>query len=584
LLHPITSLRPWAKLPQGERDQIALTAYGLHHWHNTWCSEPITRKQRQFPVALLDQSRPLIKGQLDLNSYQPSEQPLVSCLMVTRARPELALRAIHCFQLQSYPARELVIVDDDPGDTLARAVAALADPRIVHMRLANQGLRLGELRNIALDRASGAYVTQWDDDDLSDPERLEIQLAAIQLLKADACFLERHQLWWPQQRRMAFSTRRAWEGSFVCAKALVPRYPALAKGEDTPVTTRILQGSRVALLDVPQLYTYVFHGQNTFDATHWDQHWQAATATFEHAAYAGMLAHLATRHRLNPNGQMLHPHHSPLPRREEVIRPSHRSRAAGESILIATPIKNAARHLPRFLANLRRLSYPHQQITLALLESDSDDNTHGILSQLLPDLRTQFARVELLQHNFSYHSEQPRWAVGEQSRRRSVLAQSRNLLLKQALQDETWLLWLDVDVADYPADVIDRLLAVGKDIVVPNCVVAPNGRTFDYNSFKLAPGAEQIDWTPHIIDGLLQPPIGLGRHYLNDLRSHDLVEIDAVGGTMLLVRAELHRQGLIFPEQSYKHYIETEGLAMLAKDMGFRCWGLPNLEIVHPSV
>jgi peptide chain release factor subunit 1 len=27
--------------------------------------------------------------------------------------------------------------------------------------------------------------------------------------------------------------------------------------------------------------------------------------------------------------------------------------------------------------------------------------------------------------------------------------------------------------------------------------------------------------------------------------------------------------------------IETEGLAMMAKDMGVECWGLPDLEILH---
>jgi len=27
--------------------------------------------------------------------------------------------------------------------------------------------------------------------------------------------------------------------------------------------------------------------------------------------------------------------------------------------------------------------------------------------------------------------------------------------------------------------------------------------------------------------------------------------------------------------------IETEGLAMMAKDMGIECWGLPDLEIRH---
>jgi hypothetical protein len=50
---------------------------------------------------------------------------------------------------------------------------------------------------------------------------------------------------------------------------------------------------------------------------------------------------------------------------------------------------------------------------------------------------------------------------------------------------------------------------------------------------------------------------------------------------MLLVRADLHRDGLVFPSYSHRLYIETEGLAMMAADMGHRCWALPQVRIVH---
>ena len=51
---------------------------------------------------------------------------------------------------------------------------------------------------------------------------------------------------------------------------------------------------------------------------------------------------------------------------------------------------------------------------------------------------------------------------------------------------------------------------------------------------------------------------------------------------MLLIHADIHREGLVFPTFSYKLHIETEGLAIMARDMGYTCWGLPNLEIFHP--
>jgi len=76
-----------------------------------------------------------------------------------------------------------------------------------------------------------------------------------------------------------------------------------------------------------------------------------------------------------------------------------------------------------------------------------------------------------------------------------------------------------------------------------------------------------------------------GNHPIHHLRGNGseslVVEIDSVGGTMLLVRADLHRDGLVFPPFPYRRYIETEGLAMMARDMGARIYALPNVEIVH---
>jgi hypothetical protein len=161
-----------------------------------------------------------------------------------------------------------------------------------------------------------------------------------------------------------------------------------------------------------------------------------------------------------------------------------------------------------------------------------------------------------------------RWAQGIQYDRRTILAKSRNHLLFRALDDEDWVLWLDVDVIEYPADILERILSTGKDIVQPHCVTDYGGPTFDRNA-----------WRDH------------GRLHMDDLREEgELVELDAVGGTMLLVRADLHREGLIFPPSRYGKEsprarptgeVETEGLGIMALDMGYRCWGMPRLEIKH---
>jgi Anp1 len=172
----------------------------------------------------------------------------------------------------------------------------------------------------------------------------------------------------------------------------------------------------------------------------------------------------------------------------------------------------------------------------------------------------------------------PRWSRDWQVQRRAILARSRNHLLSRALADEDWVLWIDADVLDYPADIVERLLATGKDIVHPHCLIKLRHepiKTFDLNA-----------WRDH------------GKLHMNDLRAEgDVVPLDSVGGTMLLIKADVHRDGLIFPPFLYgkpnplvrrnvffpasEGEIETEGLGVMARDMGYECWGLPNLEILH---
>jgi hypothetical protein len=216
-----------------------------------------------------------------------------------------------------------------------------------------------------------------------------------------------------------------------------------------------------------------------------------------------------------------------------------------------------------------------------MLESDSEDGTEQRLAALRRGLEQRFRRVSLWKEDFGFRPSGPRWAPELQRQRRSILARSRNLLVERALAPEhEWVLWIDVDMVGLPPDLIQRLTAAGQDIVVPHAVSAETGDTFDLNTWRLEPGAA-VDSRRWLVDGLLQPPRGLGRQYLGQLEEHPLVEVDAVGGCVLLVRADLHRVGLRFPEEPVEGLIETEGLAALARARGIRCYGLPRLRVVH---
>lgn len=247
------------------------------------------------------------------------------------------------------------------------------------------------------------------------------------------------------------------------------------------------------------------------------------------------------------------------------------------TVLILTPAKTASRYLDGYFAALEALTYPHDRLSLGVLEGDSHDDTFAQLEQRMPVACPGFSTKRLFKKDFgaTVPPGVPRFEAVYQATRRAVLARARNHLLFSALRDHDWVLWLDVDVIEFPSDIIQRLIALDLDIVHPHCVLEYGGKTFDRNA-----------WCDN------------GKLHMEDLRGRGRVRLDSVGGTMLLVRADRHRDGLVFPPFFYGAQsrwarsphplrgssvgeIETEGLAIMAKDMGIECWGLPDLEILH---
>ncbi|MFE9066735.1 glycosyltransferase [Streptomyces violaceusniger] len=610
VLYP--KLSPAAAELFGPRQVDLDRAHAVHHWSGSWDREDSgatgvsTRRQVSFWTS--QDLQPCAHGLVDLDAQRRrwaagSPAPTVSCLMVTKDRLPLAERAIRCFLAQTYSRAELVVVDDGADGAIEDHVRDLADERIRLHRLPPEGRTLGELRNIAVDLATGSYVCQWDDDDLYDPERIEVQLAAVLALDATACFLARERLWWPARRTMAISGVRVWEGSMLCAKEALPRYPQLRRGEDSPVAEAVVRGGRTVSLDAPELYTYVFHGANTFDEPHFTSLFDAATQVWSTgSAYVDQVHAMAARLPLDsadvpeadvPEADVPEAEDTaentpdPSARVPHARRPApvyvHADADGHPPLLVLTPLKDAAAFLPRYLDNLRALDHPRDALSVGLLEGDSRDGTWQALQDALPALEADFRRVTLVRRHFGLRLTGPRWERSVQRQRRSALAMARNHLLSRALADERWVLWLDVDVTDHPADLVQRLLGAREEIVAAHCVTEPGGPSFDLNTFVLHPDAGALDWDRWLRDGILQPPKGFARSYLDELRGHERVRVDAVGGTALLIHADLHRDGLVFPAVPYRRLIETEGLAALAQDMGVTCWALPGVEVVHPA-
>jgi glycosyltransferase involved in cell wall biosynthesis len=105
-----------------------------------------------------------------------SRAPFVSVVLTTRDRPRLLSIALACYQHQSYPERELIVVDDGaafPAD--ARAVAAVGG-RLIRTE---PGTPLGTKLNRGVSEARGPLCQKMDDDDWYAPRFLETIVSAL---------------------------------------------------------------------------------------------------------------------------------------------------------------------------------------------------------------------------------------------------------------------------------------------------------------------------------------------------------------------------------------------------------------------
>ena len=222
---------------------------------------------------------------------------MISCLTVTQPpRLDLLRRAVADFARQVYSERELLIVHDgDPrfGDEVD--VLASAHPNaVIRVLAAPRGLTLGELRNAAIDGARGGFICQWDDDDRYHPLRLELQWNALMRENADCCvlsdqlhwFADCGELYWDDWDSEAYPMNFV-QGTLLARKRDLPRYRALARGEDTPFMLELLAADQriVRLRDCGWSYVYVCHGRNAWNDAH-----HAAISRLKHLRPARLLA------------------------------------------------------------------------------------------------------------------------------------------------------------------------------------------------------------------------------------------------------------------------------------------------------
>jgi mannan polymerase complexes MNN9 subunit len=272
-----------------------------------------------------------------------------------------------------------------------------------------------------------------------------------------------------------------------------------------------------------------------------------------------------------------------------------------ERILILTPL---ARFYKEYWSNLLALTYPHEYISLGFIIPKGQDGNAATSALQSAISATQsgpedqrFQSITILRQDFDVpihsQSEAERHKMKNQKVRRAAMSRARNSLLFTTIgPDTSWILWLDSDIVETPPTLIQDLASHDKPIIVPNCYQrytnedgVPAIRPYDFNSWQDSDDAQDLaakmDPDDILLEGYGEMPTyrNLMAHLADTTEGRDtraVMWLDGVGGTALLVKAEVHRDGAMFPPFPFYHLIETEGFAKMAKRLGWQSWGLPN--------
>ena len=196
---------------------------------------------------------------MDVNNLTP----LISCVMATRNRRHFLSQALRCFLRQTYPNKELIVVDDSirSNERLCRDL-----PNVRYLRLAPP-VRTGTKLNIGIEAARGDILHKLDDDDYYHPEFLATSIAHLPAARPDrtlvarCCFL----VLLPGDPVIRHSGDGWTAGGTLCFhRAMWNKIPF--REVRSSVDSHFIRDHQPTIVEIcrPEQYLLVRHGENTW--------------------------------------------------------------------------------------------------------------------------------------------------------------------------------------------------------------------------------------------------------------------------------------------------------------------------------
>lgn len=278
-----------------------------------------------------------------------------------------------------------------------------------------------------------------------------------------------------------------------------------------------------------------------------------------------------------------------------------------EQVLILTPMQTFHQ---KYWDNLLQLTYPRENLELGFIipRTTTGDIALRSLEAAVKKVQTgkkeqRFSKITILRQDsqsFDKLQEKERHELKVQKERRAAMALARNELLFSTIGPYTsWVLWLDADIIETPPTVIQDMTAHNKPVLAANVFqrffdeeAKKNSiRPYDYNNWQESDTALQMAAQMSEDEIIVEGYPELATYRLLMAMIHDPsgsptneLALDGVGGGCTLVKAEVHRDGAMFPNFPFYHLIETEGFAKMAKRLNYEVFGLPNYLVYHLSL
>lgn len=115
-----------------------------------------------------------------------TSEPLVTAVITTyKRKPEVVKRALNSIIEQTYNNIEIFVINDCPADKklvkeLRKMIVESSRNRRVNYIVVENNGGACKARNIAIERATGKYFACLDDDDEWLPEKIELQVQALE--------------------------------------------------------------------------------------------------------------------------------------------------------------------------------------------------------------------------------------------------------------------------------------------------------------------------------------------------------------------------------------------------------------------